>query len=481
MDAAPPARTSVRPLLGLLLLAIVVHGWVLVNTAVPARDGIGFIRYAWHLYQPPLGADGVPISRATVFRQAEQAPGYPVLILLTATLLGGPRPDPEWMMWVAQLTSAIAGVLLVVPVYAVGRRWFGAPAGVVAAAWTQLLPAFAFITSDSLSDAWYLLLLACGVWAAARAFAQPTSGCFALVGVCAALTYLVRPEGALLAVAAGGVLLCTRQKVLPHGAALVAGAVALAGPWMCFTGKFSNKPTANAVMHAQHATGPLVAAWMSDSLREGPLSPRVRWASQALLSEMVQSFFYVGLPLALVGLWWTRRRWQTLPGVWVPLTIVGLQSLLLFKMATVVGYLSERHTLPLVLLSMIGVGALATNWRWASRLVLGLAVLTAPALCKPMHANRVGHHLAGTWLATHATAADDIYDPFCWSHYYAGRVFADREEWPAARVCYVVVESSTNQHSRLPMLPIARTVVRGAERVYAEQNVEIYRIVREEK
>jgi len=110
----------------------------------------------------------------------------------------------------------------------------------------------------------------------------------------------------------------------------------------------------------------------------------------------------------------------------------------------VVGYLSERHVLLLVLLGInwgvklvqglgdwlavqipatLGTPAgLTARGRW---LLLAMTAAGLVGALRPLHASRAGHHAAGTWLAKHAVPADTIIDPFAWAHYYAGRVFLE--------------------------------------------------------
>src|SRR5205085_3386476 len=91
-------------------------------------------------------------------------------------------------------------------------------------------------------------------------------------------------------------------------------------------------------------------------------------------------------------------------------------------------------------------------------LSLALAAVGLPSTLKPLHLNRAGHHAAGLWLASHAGPDDEIIDPFAWAHFYAGGVFREVKDAPTSerRVCYVVIEQSENDHSRLGTLPMAR-------------------------
>src|SRR5262249_52789630 len=132
--AAASGRWRDAALLAVLLAAAVgLRGWLLSHTVVAARDSIGFIRYALLIEQEPW---------RQVLRHNHQHPGHPravpavpwpVRALSTA-------PEADVMRLSAQLVSNLAAVLLVVPMYFLGKRLFHRPAGFGAALVFQLLP-----------------------------------------------------------------------------------------------------------------------------------------------------------------------------------------------------------------------------------------------------------------------------------------------------------------------------------------------------
>src|SRR4051794_2496189 len=65
-------------LLVLLALAGGVRIWLIGHTEVTARDGIGFIRYAWDLHNRPW---------KEVLRENPHPPFYPVTVLATSVPL----------------------------------------------------------------------------------------------------------------------------------------------------------------------------------------------------------------------------------------------------------------------------------------------------------------------------------------------------------------------------------------------------------
>src|SRR5262249_30611559 len=139
-----------RLLLVLLLLAAGLRGWLLSHTEVAARDSIGFIRLAWQLEHKPW---------VEVLPNAQQHPGYPLALLAVSVpvrqFLGG--PDTTAMQLSAQLTSALAGTLLVIPMFYLGRELFSRGVAFWACVLFQCLPVGGRILSDGLSEATFLL------------------------------------------------------------------------------------------------------------------------------------------------------------------------------------------------------------------------------------------------------------------------------------------------------------------------------------
>src|SRR5262249_53310363 len=120
-DPARTAGVSLWSDLGLLVVLIVFSGslrvWLMCHTEVAARDSIGFVRYALELESQPW---------SEVLPKNLQHPGYPLALMLVSWpvrfVLGS--TDCFTMQLSAQLTSSLAGVLLVIPMFYLGRELF---------------------------------------------------------------------------------------------------------------------------------------------------------------------------------------------------------------------------------------------------------------------------------------------------------------------------------------------------------------------
>ena len=220
----------------------------------------------------------------------------------------------------------------------------------------------------------------------------------------------------------------------------------------------------------------LPAVWWPD--KPGPHHyGRIVWGLWALGYEINKGFHYAAWLSALLGLWWFRGRLRVTPGAWVLLLLCLTIALLLWRLAAVMGYLSDRHTLLLLLCGCFwaaaAVAALGERLasllrsrsasavldlapRPAGRLVMvvllaGLVGSALPKALEPLHFSRGGFRAAGLWLAAHARPTDEVLDPYCWAKYYAGRIF--QEGAPPAgsgHPRYVVLDVSGNHHGHLP-------------------------------
>jgi hypothetical protein len=512
--AGTSRRLDWTPLLVLLLLAAGLRTWLLFHTEVAARDSILFIRIAWQLEREPW---------THVLQHAEQHPGYPVAILITSRVVRHflTAPDTVIMQLSAQLTSVLAGTLLVIPTYYLGRELFNRTAGFWAAVLFQCLPASCRVLSDGLSEATFLLLAVTALYFAVRALRRNSPVLFGLCGLFGGLAYLTRPEGAVIVAATGLVLLgmqLTRggrrpwRRGLACGASLAGAALLVGGPLVVVTGKLTvkpselrsvdpngvrgdatrpdDKPSAHTVLsgHRVMASLPL-AIWRP---AKGAESNRLWWGLHALTLETIKGFHYVAWVPALLGLWLFRKRFRTVPGAWVLLLLCLTVALFLWRIATFMGYVSDRHTLLILLCgSYWAVASLSAIAGWVARVlsarlpgvaerlglkatarlvtVLLLLALLVPCLPKDferLHVDRSGFRAVGLWLAEHTRASDEILDPYSWPLYFAGRAFQEPLRPRDAKYSYVVLERSRNGHPHLRHHQLAEHLAEGGREVF---------------
>lgn len=493
----------------LLLLTAVLRLCLLGHTEVAARDSIGFIRYALQFETQ---------SWPEVLRSNHQHPGYPLSILAVSLPVRWAlqtEADAATLQLCAQLASSLAALLLVVPMYLLGKILFNRAVGFWAALLFQVLPLSGHILSDGLSEALFLLLTATTLLFAAYALKRRSVVYFILCGAFSALTYLTRPEGVFLLVAIELALLWLQidprrrqpwTRTLASGLTVAVTAALVASPYVLATHRFTNKPSAYQLLGVEptvpqaqpgaattapqeSAAGALLAVVVST---DGPLVKRLALGVWGLLTELAKAYHYVFLFPALLGVWWHRRRTRRAPGALVFLLLGLLHALVLLRLVVVVGYLSDRHVLVLVMGGVYPAAAALLQWplhahawlerrqrlqdwprlrwhlthgapAWAVVVLLGLLAPALPRTLQPLHGNRAGHHAAGLWLAEHASPFDVIEDAHCWAHFYAGHVILEGRSagpLPQQHVYYTVIGRSRQREQRVASSQIAEENLR---------------------
>ena len=390
-------------LVGLLLLsALGLRGWLLLHTEVLARDSIGYIRYA---------LDFEADNWTSVLRNNHQHPSYPLTVLAVSVPVRAwsALPEADAMTLSAQLASGLAAVLLVIPMYFLGKILFNRAAGFGAAILFQCLPVPAHILSDGLSEALFLLLASNALALAALAMRGSKLSLFALSGLFCGLAYLTRPEGALVLaatlIALLGVQLAKVQRrslgqLLACGASMSFMAAAVGLPYMVVIGGLTNKPSVHQWFGQDisepnetplkpgsriqasvgiRPAGPLVASIFGINLNlQDTASRRGMQAAWGLGGELAKCFHYVAALPVLLGMWWFRARMWTVPGLWVLLVLCLMSTFGLWWLAVEVGYMSDRHLLLIVLCGCYAASAAVweiplrwTAWRQASALAAG--------------------------------------------------------------------------------------------------------------
>ena len=431
----------------LVVLAVALRVWQVWHTEVTSRDSIGFIRIAWQLEHEDW---------RKVLPNSSQHPLYPLAVLAASA------PVLHWyggdlavaMQLSAQLASCVASVLLVVPMFYLGRELFDRRTAFWAAVLFQCLPATGKMMADGLSEPLFLLCVSTGLLFAVRGLRTGSALALALAGLASGLAYLTRPEGLVVTGTTGLVLWLVQlrarsrwpwRRFLVGGAALTVASLLVVGPFMAVIRGFTVKNTARWVsdprvlakppetmpewaearLSPAISSQPMVwALWWGDKHppQEGP-SARSFWALQALGAVLAKSFFYVFWLPALLALWWSRDRFRQVPGAWVLALTSLLIALVLYRVARLMGYLGERH---LVLILLCGVywaaaGLLAVVDRLRSGYVSAAVMLFLVGVplaktVETLHADRDGFRAAGCWLAQHTSPGDYVKDPYSWAH-----------------------------------------------------------------
>jgi 4-amino-4-deoxy-L-arabinose transferase-like glycosyltransferase len=487
-----------RFLLAVILGAGVLHGISIARSLLPAQDGLKFIHIARQFQQD---------SWPSVVRETDQHPLYPALIVVVepaVRLLIGPGPD-TWRM-AAQIVAAVASLALLLPLYGITRALFDDRIACIAVAIAALLPVPAEVGHDTLSDSLGLLLLLVSLRYGAVALRRGQWRPALLAGLAGGVGYLARPEVVLapLALCLAWVIVQMRRGkprlavASPVVAAMSLSALVLVGSYALVKGHVSEK------LALRHGTGMTTRQTMLRAVPQ-PL-PRglddPRWDfSPKEESEHIPIRDPLKALRWIACQWWDELCWGfAIMAIWglvrhrfiltlcrdrepedrgwaeqiVLATFAGVFLIMLLRHVAALGYLSSRHTLPLVMISVPWAAAgtfvclwgLAVKLPWSPRAAwvtctvgMGLVVVTLVVYqLRPGHPSRFGHWAAGCWLAEHATAEDVVLDTRGWARFISQKPGYDywhvRQALTDSRLSYVVVG-----HDELAALsPRARTL-----------------------
>ena len=446
--------SSRRWLLAVAALSAVLHGLGMARSPLPAQDGLKFLRVAREFQSQPT---------FDVIRSSDQHPLYSAAIALAeppiALVLGhGPL---AWRL-AAQGVSALASVLLLWPLHQLTRRMFGDRSANLAVFLFALLPFPNEIGHEALSDALSLgftvAALACG-----ESMLQHQSMVSAVgVGVFAGLGFWTRPEVALVPpmVALAGSI--RRRRPWPEEWAfagrlgvMVVVALGFIGGYALVKGELSEKlslrwSTALGLdAHPPRKLAPQFPKGLNDprfdfTPKEEADASILRgdWVASGkqLGREWAEGLTYLFVPVLFLGL--LRGRSEVGSG---SKSGEGKRLLVLYgfafaaiavRHATTLGYLSGRHALTLIVISvpfsasgmLLWVDGFVRRWSVSPALgrrlgavgLLGLAIVGIGAQSKVGHPSRWGHLAAGNWLKERAGTEAKVLDTRGWASFVRG-------------------------------------------------------------
>lgn len=165
----------------LLLISLLLSTYLFFHTYVIALDGaFQYIplakTFASGAFREALGTTG-------------QQPLYPLLMALFSWFTSD-------MELAGRLVSYLSGILVIFPVYYLGKRLVKQKVAFLSTLLLVLHPYIRRFSADVLKESTYLLFLAIALWFTWRAIQRQEKFCFLFVPVWSLLAYLVRPDGA---------------------------------------------------------------------------------------------------------------------------------------------------------------------------------------------------------------------------------------------------------------------------------------------
>ncbi|SIO59370.1 Dolichyl-phosphate-mannose-protein mannosyltransferase [Singulisphaera sp. GP187] len=484
-----------RSLLALVLLAAALHITGIARSVLPAQDGLKFLRTARDFQSKPW---------IDVVRGSDQHPLYPALVALGepfVAAINGKGPN-TWRI-AAQAVAALASLALLIPLYGLTRTLFDARIAWVAVLIYVVLPLPAAIGHDTLSDSLALFAALLALWLGEISLRssgwKAPLGC----GLVAGLGFLARPEVLVVPLAVAltwitrsgvGVATLPRPRTriaLARLPALGLSFLVIVGAYALLKGEVSEKLALRQAMGMGPRKPQVRRAkqWLPPGLndprwdfapKEESEEPAIATAPGIVVRLGLQWAECLCGLFAVFAVWGVARArfirqlcapnqehqptpdGEPSPPQWGPRLIavyLALFSLVLFRHAFKMGYLSDRHTLTLVAASIPWAAAgtfvcmrgIAVKLRWSprfARIAGAVAVLTLVTAgvrlqSKPIHPSRWGHWAAGRWLAAHTDPADAVLDTRGWAAFVSGRRSYDywhvRQAFTDSQLRYVVV------------------------------------------
>ena len=488
----------------LLITALCIGIYLIVTTSIIAKDGVTFINYARQFETAPL---------KTMMNEF-QHPGYPWLILAAHRVTGFLHENTSILSWIycAQSVALIFRLLAITILYFIGKHLLGARLSFWAILILVFLPAPTEYGSDALSDWPHLFFLSAGLLLLLKGAMNERWWLFGFAGLAAGAGYLVRPECAQL-VAAGGLWLelqllwpkraMSKGKALFAFALLLVGFLAIAGPYMKLKGAvFPKKNVGQFVQSSQqqevHAENNQI---VPEAIHTSQFTPsNIKKALGKLVGNIGETLMWFFVPALFIGMhkWFKSRKWYE-PEKFSVIAIIVLNVPVMIWLYCKYGYMSDRHTLPLLIIPIlyvpVGLQELAIwcHKRFSRKvessaamnfnerfwflvlLLIGVSICTSK-LFRPIRAEKQGYRAAAKWLKANTVSTAIIAVPDKRISFYAerGELVYENENIPE-KVEYIVKILKKQKDEPFSVNPLGRLEYEYTDESEKSGSIAIYR------
>jgi hypothetical protein len=454
----------------ILICAVSLVGvYLIATTVLIAKDGVTYIEYAKKLAVEP----------AKAMRDVSSAPGYSFLICSTNKLINLFYEESSLESWIisAQVVSLAGKVIATVALYFVGSLLVGRRMSFWAILILTILPIPAEYGSDALTEWPYIMLLAIGFWLLLLGARFSRWWIFGCVGLITGLGYLIRPECCQLVIYGTAWLLFNlirpqnkMYRVKATGALilLLAGFAVIAVPYMKFMGYIFPEQSIGRFVLFERVTGyDFGSANLLCEYSAALIPAKITGGFGKFANNICEILMYYFVPFLVIGIYHRFRKCNAsiLEKVFVPALIL-LNTALLIWLYHKWGFISKRHTLPLVSLTIfyVPIGLQVTGDWIGSRLsirkpktgttkftscffaLLAIGItICLPKLVRPTRIEKQGYREAAKWLRENTTAADIIAVPDARISFYAERETLDYESGNVAEGADYVVSFMENE------------------------------------
>lgn len=408
-----------------------------------------------YLYTYVISMDGafqyIPMAKLfesgsvkDAIRFGGQQPLYSFLIALVS------RWEPDFEV-AGRLVSSFFGILILFPVYFLGRRLFDQKIALLSVFFLVIHPYMRRFSADVLKESTYLFFLALAFWYALRTFQKENLSSYLLIPAFSVIPYLVRPDGVevLLVIVFYVFFLKKFSSPLRKWQAflvLILCSALLLLPYILHLRETTGEWT---MSKAKSVAG--ILGWMTMK-SEVPFMSRMIYTLKQLIWGTLASYHPLYIYFLVLGLWKRGIRLREEEGALLIFCILHYATLFLLimnltdwaKVETSEGLLfSERHVLPLLLISIhwVGEGFLAfRDWisekvesRFAllrsgsqkrSMIVFGTlfalsVAIVLPKTLKPQRYEKLSEKWAGIWVKNQSGKEMTIFTTVPRVAYYA--------------------------------------------------------------
>lgn len=433
----------------LLMVALCIGIYLIATTAIIAKDGVTFIEYAQQM-------EAYPVKTMV---SEYQHPGYPWLILITRKVTALLHKNTSILSWIycAQSVTLVFRLLAITVLYFIGKQLFGAKISFWATLVLILLPKPAEYGNDVFSDWPHLFFLVLGILLLFNGAAKNNYWLFGFVGLAAGVGYLIRPECAQLVVLGSlwlGLQLfwpkqsISKSKVLFSLTLLLIMFLAVAGPYMKL--KRAVFPKKDIGQFAQTSQQLEVHTKSNQTVSEATHTSQftltnIAKAFYKLVQNIGETLMWFFLPALFIGMykWFKGRKWYE-PERFFIIALIVLNVSVIIWLYCKYGYMSDRHTLPLLIIPILYVPvglqelaiwfqkrfsrkvesstAINRNERfWVLVLLLIGVSICVPKLLRPIRIKKQGYRAAAQWLKANTDSTAIVAVPDKRISFYAER------------------------------------------------------------
>lgn len=399
----------------LLAIALGIGIYLIATTVCIARDSVTYIEYAKEL----------AVNPAQSIRGTFLHPGYSFLIYNTHKLIGQFYEETPLEGWIisAQSVALLCKIIATVVLYFVGRLIVGPQMSFWAVLILTVLPIPADYGSDALTDWPHIMFLATGFFLLLLGAISSKWWLFGCAGIIAGLGYFIRPECCQLVVYGTGWLLfnlirpqnkMSRARAFGAFILLLASFAAITIPYMSFMG----------YIFPEHEIGTFPLSVSTSSI----ISPEIAKGIWKLSSNIFETLMYYFTPALLIGSYYHLRTQAKREKKFFEIAFILLNVIMLLWLYCVYGYISNRHSFPLVAFTIffvpIGLQILAdwlssrfsrdrpnTNQNlqlWFFVLFAVGVVICLPKLLRPIRPEKEGYRTAAKWLKENTRREDTV-------------------------------------------------------------------------